>query len=287
MDGWTGVAAVPNSVYNTCTGAPAGSFSAAMYGTRAPGVTSYQRFSAPADTTIGRMVFNRVVLRNVGADDTSQRFVAGWIGVDGPGYDKAVDACGLGCDGLGYSPKANPNPVFDTGTMSAHDVYVAAGCVSTGAACNPNGENTGGAVTVEVKSVDTELVDASAPTAAGLTGPLSATGSHKGTETATFTANDKGAGLRYTVLQIKPKNAADWQTPTQQPVSSNNGTLRRRRPGQRDRERVPRRRAVQAQPRPAASRWTPPSTPTATTSCGCRASTPPATPATSSPRGRS
>ena len=222
-DGWEAFGAHLGAVSNTCTEPGSGRRELYVVGTDSsnPGHLAGFRFNAPANTKIGRLSFDRVLLRNDG-DGAFAAWTA-WLGTNQPAITGAFDSCGAGCPGKGFALAPDPNPIADSGPLvDASSAYVMAGCVGSGS-CPSSTQQSSRYASVSVRGADIELVDTAPPTATSVSGALASAGAHRGVETAAFDAVDQGGGLYYTLLELKAPGSDKWVTVSKALVDDNQG----------------------------------------------------------------
>lgn len=221
-DGWSEAPAIPNSTANTCAGASSSDpkLLTTVYGTLGAGQHSALVYDAAPDTTFRSLTIDRVFLRQ-GAP-VSGAYLAGWIGIDVTDWSGQKDACGADCGGKGYAGTASPQPEVTLGPLSGVTrVAASAGCVGTSPCVQQGG--TPAAASVEIARVDAELMDAQAPAVGDVAGALTAEGAHRGSETVSFTATDKGAGVYHTSLELRAAGSQSWEAVDRHVADPNDG----------------------------------------------------------------
>jgi hypothetical protein len=131
---------------------------------------------------------------SAGSDQAASPYYA--LYRDGEWYDAAhvLENCAQfeTCNGLGNA-SGSFNFTIPGGTQFLRWMVGCGG--SAGGSCGATASGTGDRERLEVKRTDVTLRDPAAPAVTGVGGMLAESGAHYGTESATFTADDAGAGV--------------------------------------------------------------------------------------------
>ncbi len=189
------------------------------------GARAAWRFTAPPNTEIRQFDVWRwgttVSSPSDGAQEPAQYTAF-------PGADFAVDrrewcnanVCNL--RGIETSQLDVRNQWWSGTLNNVRDVYFAAGCVG-GYTCAARGAGGRPMAQMQIQGVQWMLVDDHFPSATTPVGDLVGAGPHKGTETVSFNGADQGAGLYWTIIEIRKADETEYTVAKRQIVDANGG----------------------------------------------------------------
>jgi hypothetical protein len=228
-EGWTSqVAGTQWSVpENSC--ASGGSLAARLNGDfdQAANVSMSWIFSVPADTTLRNFQVWRSMSNTTGYDTNGNATPLENIAFPAraPGQEYSWCAAAEGCLSRGshLNWSATDNYFSPGQTPSTTSVWFVAACGSafSDAACSDRNSATPMAE-IRVHALRAYIEDASDPTAT-VSGPLVGGGPHKGTESVTVNASDKGAGVYRVRVEVKPSGTDHFSAPVDSVFDPNDG----------------------------------------------------------------
>lgn len=225
-DGWTALQTPGAGGSDTNTCSAGGVLGAALFGTQdqpAGGRVGWQ-FSAPPNTTIDYFNLWRsttTVGSSTDFSSTPTQYTAYPSAAFNPDGREWCDARQCPSRGIDTSGPVKENNIWSGQLDGITDVFFIAGCVGTA----PCAARTTGApmVDLRIQAFQVSLRDEADPTVDEVRGTLIGPGTHRGTETVSFNAQDAGSGLYKTRVELRRQGESTFEQFLAVPVDINDG----------------------------------------------------------------
>lgn len=183
-------------------------------------------YRAPADTEIRQFDMWRWAQHLRSSGDTSQRELIQYTSFPSADYvAHRQEWCGSSfCTARGTETNAiHAGNYWYSGTLNGTtEAFFNVGCFGTHPCYARAG--SGHMSTMAIQGIQWTLTDDHNPVAEAPSGPLVGAGPHKGVESATFAATDRGSGLYWSIVELRqPRPDAEWETVERQIVHPNGG----------------------------------------------------------------
>lgn len=183
-------------------------------------------YTAPPDTEIAYFDLWRSITTVQSPNDSGSATPGQYTSWPTPNYSSdAREACtaASGCTSRGVHTSAVVDQnVWYSGPLSgARDVYFSVGCVPLYACASRPGSNP--MADLRIQAVSLALLDTTDPAVSNIGGSLAADEPHSGTQSIEFHAEDTGAGLYESFVDVRKPGESDFTNMVRVPVDLNSG----------------------------------------------------------------